>query len=206
MTYSQQNIPQFYLTMTVDMTAAIHFRKKVKSEGKRIGFNDMIIKAVAMGIAEHRGYTGFFDADGVVLRDSIDIGFAVSLEGGLIVPVIRAADKLGLVEMASVAKDLVEKARSNRLLPEECQGSVFSVSNLGMYRVEHFTAIVPPGESGILAVGRIDRKPYVVGRSIEIRPTVNYTLTSDHRVVDGVAAAKLCEAIRLRLEEPERLM
>jgi len=207
MTYSQQTIPQFYVTQVADMTEAMELRKKIKAEGTKVGFNDMIVKAVALAIVEQPEYAAFFDGDGLVYRSDVNIGVAVSLEsGGLIVPVVRNADKLSLVDLSEASKALIEKARTNKLVPEDYQGSVFTVSNLGMFGVEHFTAIVQPGESGILAVGQVARRPVAVGKSVEIRATMNVTLTSDHRIVDGVMAAKFCDTVRNLLEEPELLL
>jgi pyruvate dehydrogenase E2 component (dihydrolipoamide acetyltransferase) len=220
---SKHAAPHFYVTEAVDMSAAVHLRERLceelsrepsgnvsgkpAGEGVEVGFTDMIIRAAALALRELPRVAFLFTPEGFAVRDHMNVGLAVALEEeGLIVPVIRDADRKGLAEIAAAARDLARKARAHTLTTAECLGGVFTVSNLGMHGVEQFTAIINPGESAILAVGSLRKAPAVVEDRLEIRPLMRVTLSSDHRVIDGVLAARFVGRIKALLENPEGLL
>ena len=206
MSQSQREAPHFYLVMQVDMTDAVALRATLNADAERkIGFNDFLIRACALALkdvpAMARGW-----ADGQLrVRSSINIGLAVALEDGLMVPVVRDADTLSLDGVAAETARLIERARGKKLTPDEYEGGCLTISNLGMLGVDAFAAIVNPGESGILAVGRIAKRPVVVGDDIVARGMMTITLSADHRVVDGAIAARFLARIRELLESPDSL-
>lgn len=204
---SVQTAPHFYLTAAVEMSAALEFRKRLQDEGAAIGLNGLILRAAGLALREHPRVAWLFTPDGYLVRDHMNVGLAVALEDdGLMVPVIRDADRKSLAEVASAAKELATKARTKKLLPSDCTGGVFTVSNLGMHGVEEFTAIINPGESAILAVGSMQQAPMVVGERVDVRPIMRITLSSDHRTIDGVLAARFVGRIKALLENPQSLM
>ncbi|MCX7804105.1 MAG: 2-oxo acid dehydrogenase subunit E2 [Planctomycetota bacterium] len=205
MTYSAQYIPQFVVSTSVDGGPLQTLRKRLSDAGVRVTPTDVIVKACALAMRRFPDMAAVFDGDAIVLRGDINIGVAVSIEGGLIVPVIRNADRLPLAELASRSRALVEKARAGRLLPDEYRGGVFTVSNMGMLDVERFAAIVQPGETGILAVGRLREMP--VGRDGAVVPglRMEISLSADHRVVDGAYGAMFLGEVKRLLESPAEL-
>ncbi len=206
MSLSKREVPHFYLSMDVDMTEAIALREKLNAgKGKGIGFHDFILKACGMAMGEVPAMLGEWSKNSIVERNSVDIGIAVSLDEGLIVPVVRKADKRSLAQISAESRRLIEKARTKRLTPDEYEGGCFTISNLGMAGVDRFAAIINPGESGILGVGRIAKKPVVVKDQVAIRSMMNLTLSADHRVVDGATAAKFLARVRELLESPASL-
>jgi pyruvate dehydrogenase E2 component (dihydrolipoamide acetyltransferase) len=207
LTASMQEAPHFYLTRSISMEAAATWREKLNAlSPTKISFNDLIIKAVAMALRKHPYLNAAWMGDHIRLYQEIHIGFAVAVEEGLIVPVIRHADRKGLSEIATETATLAQKARERKLSPEEYTGSTFSISNLGMFGIEEFTAVINPPEAAILAVGAIQPMPVVKGDKIEIERRMRVTLSCDHRVVDGATGAAFLATLTELLEEPARLL
>lgn len=206
MSLSKREIPHFYLSMDVDMTEAIALREKLNAgKEKAVAFHDLLLKACAIAMRDAPAMLSAWSKSGIVERDTVDIGIAVALDEGLIVPVVRNIAKRSLGEISADSRRLIEKARSKRLTPDEYEGGCFTISNLGMTGVDSFAAIINTGESGVLGVGRIAKKPVIVNDAIVIRPMMNLTLSADHRAVDGGAAAKFLARVRDLLESPAKL-
>lgn len=211
MTWSAVNIPQFTLSVGVDMTAAAALRKRLIAEiDRKVTFTDLIVKAAAVALREHPDVASLFDPQPgrstVIRRSGLHVGVAVSIDDGLMVPVLRNADKLALVELSARIKELATRARSNRLTPDEYTGGVLTISNLGMLGVDEFKAIVNPGESAILACGTIVETPVVDSGEIVIRPILRLTGTFDHRTVDGAEGARYLSLVKHLLLEPGPLV
>lgn len=208
LTASMQEAPHFYLKISVSMDKVAQWRSRLNELAEvKISFNDFILKACALALRKHPLLNASWTGDAIRLFHDIHIGFAVAVEEGLIVPVLRHADRKGLAEIARETQALAEKARQRKLTPEEYTGSTFSVSNLGMFGIEDFTAVINPPEAAILAVGAIQPVP-VVSESgeIVIQRRMRLTLSCDHRVVDGATGAQFLQTLRQLLEEPERLL
>ena len=207
LTASMQEAPHFYLTRAVSMEAAATWREKLNAlSPHKISFNDLIIKAVAMALRKHPYLNAAWMGDHIRLYQEIHIGFAVAVEEGLIVPVLRHADRKGLSEIAAETVLLAQKARERKLAPEEYTGSTFSISNLGMFGIEEFTAVINPPEAAILAVGAIQPTPVVKDGQVVVERRMRITLSCDHRVVDGATGAAFLETFTQLLEEPARLL
>ncbi len=207
LTASMQEAPHFYLTRSICMEAAATWREKLNSlSSVKISFNDLIIKAVAIALRRHPYLNAAWMGDHIRLYQEVHVGFAVAVEEGLIVPVIRHADRKGLSEIAAETATLAQKARERKLSPEEYTGSTFSLSNLGMFGIEEFTAVINPPEAGILAVGAIQPVPVARGDKVEIERRMRVTLSCDHRVVDGATGAAFLGTLTELLEEPVRLL
>lgn len=200
--------PHYYVTMEINMEEILKLREALseKVQNAKISINTFIIKAVALAIKKYPIINSFVDNDQIILKEQINIGLAVALEEGLIVPVIREADKKGLSEIAYEERQLIEKAREGKLTPDEYSGGSFTISNLGMFDVTRFTAIINQPEVAILAVGKIKDTPIVQNGQIGIKPIMEVTLSSDHRVIDGAVAAKFLKRIKEILEDPLQLM
>jgi pyruvate dehydrogenase E2 component (dihydrolipoamide acetyltransferase) len=208
MTQSKMDAPHFYLTMDIDMDQAIEFRANLntlQSETK-VSYNDLIIKAAAKALARHSQVNGSFMQDRIVLHSRIDIGVAVAIEDGLITPVVRDADRKSLLAIAQEARSLAEKAKNRKLMPDEYSGSTFTISNLGMYDISHFTAIINPPEAAILAVGSVRQMPVVRDNQVVPGWRMQVTLSCDHRIVDGATGALFLQEFRRLLETPLALM
>jgi len=207
LTASMQEAPHFYLTRAVSMEAAATWREKLNAlSPHKISFNDLIIKAVAMALRKHPYLNAAWMGDHIRLYQEIHVGFAVAVEEGLIVPVLRHADRKGLSEIAAETVLLAQKARERKLAPEEYTGSTFSISNLGMFGIEEFTAVINPPEVAILAVGAIQPTPVVKDGQVVVERRMRVTLSCDHRVVDGATGAAFLETFTQLLEEPARLL
>jgi len=211
MTWSAVNIPQFALTLDIDMTAAGSLRKKILAETEvKVAFTGIIVKAAAVALGEHPDVASLFDMQQgigtVIRRAGLHVGVAVSIDDGLMVPVLKNADKLALVDLSAKVKDLAGRARSNKLTPDEYTGGVLTISNLGMLGIDEFKAIVNPGESAILASGTIKDTPVVVDGEVVIRPIIKMTGTFDHRAVDGAEGARYLSRVKELLLEPEQLV
>jgi pyruvate dehydrogenase E2 component (dihydrolipoamide acetyltransferase) len=189
------------------MENAIAFRESLNSfdEENKISLNDIIVKACATALQEHPEVNATFMRDKIRIFGDIHIGVAVAIEEGLITPVIRNVDKKGLRDISNEAKDIAARARSRKLKPEEYTGSTFTVSNLGMFGVDEFTAIINPPEAAILAVGAVAEKPVVEDGEIKIGRRMRMTLSSDHRVVDGALSARFMQTLKKILENPAAL-
>lgn len=203
LTESMQNSPHFYLTAEIDMEPAAALREKMKAQDKKISYNDLILKAVGLALKEHPHVNSYFKGNEVEILEDANVGFAVAVEQGLTVPVIKNANQKSLNEIGSEAKELAEKARAGKLHMTEIQGGSITVSNLGMYDVENFTAIINPPQSTILAISSIRKKPVVVDDEVRPGLRMNATLSSDHRMVDGVLAAEFMKTVKGLLENPE---
>ena len=208
MTESKTTVPHFYLTMEIDMEDAVHFRKSLNElhPESKVSFNDMVVRAVALALRKHPRVNASFRGEKIRWNEVIDVGVAVALEDGLITPIIRQCDTKDLTAIAGEMQTLAEKARRKRLKPEEYQGGTFTVSNLGMYEVEEFSAIINPPEGAILAVGAVTLKPVVWEAQIAARHRMKLTLSCDHRVVDGASGALFLQEMKKLLENPVSLL
>lgn len=197
--------PHVTINMEVEMDRARAIRKELNADctqEDRISYNDLIIKAAAQALTEYPALNGTIDAEEIIYHNYVHMGVAVALEDGLIVPVVRHADKKSLREVAREVKDLAQRARAERLSLDEVTGSTFTVTNLGMFGVDDFTPIINQPESAILGVGTIKERPVVVDGSIDIRLTMTLSLSFDHRLVDGSVAAEFLGRVRELLEKP----
>jgi pyruvate dehydrogenase E2 component (dihydrolipoamide acetyltransferase) len=199
-------VPTFYLTIEVDATELTALRGKInerfKDQGVKVSPNDLIIKATAMALARHPMVNAAWTDTAIRQYHDVHIGVAVAIEEGLITPVVRDAHKKGVTEIAREVKELAGRAREKKLKPEEYTGSTFSISNLGMFGIEEFTAIINPPEAAILAVGGIADKVVAEDGEMKIRPRMRVTLSCDHRVVDGATGAEFLQTLKRFLEDP----
>jgi len=211
MVESKTHVPHFYVSVQVDMTEAVKLRESLipifeAEKGVRLSFTHLFIKAVAMALEKYPQLNATVEDEEVRVWKDVNIGIAVSLEDGLIVPVLRGANKLDLFEIASQVSDLIARAREKRLKEDEFSGGTFTISNMGALDVESFIAIINIPEVAILATGRIADKPAVVDGQLAIRKMMTMTLSVDHRAVDGVTAAKFLQEIKKLLETPHLLL
>ena len=200
-------VPTFYLTVEIDMGEAMALRARVnerfKDQGIKTSPNDLVIKAVAVALRRHPFVNAAWTGDAIHLYEQVHIGVAVAIDEGLITPVIRDADRKGLTEIATEVKELAGRAREKKLKPEEFTGSTFSISNLGMFGIEEFTAIINPPEAAILAVGAVGPKVVVDDDgNMAIRQRMRVTLSCDHRVIDGATGAAFLQTLKQYLEDP----
>ena len=200
-------IPHFFLTTEVDMERASEARdalnKQLGDQGAgKVSFNDIIIKATAHALTKHPACNAWFQEDHIRYWHEVHIGMAVAVEDGLITPVIRNADSKSLADIGREAKELAERARNRRLQPNEYTGATFSVSNLGMFDIDQFTAVINPPEAGIIAVGSIVQKPVVVDGQLTPRRRMRITMSCDHRVIDGATGAAFLKTLKQMLENP----
>lgn len=200
--------PHFYLTMEINMDKAVQMRPSLNEFAApvKISFNDLVIKAVAAALKRHPAVNSSWLGDRIRTNYHVNIGVAVAVEEGLLVPVIRQADKKTLSELNLEVKAFAEKARSRKLQPEEMAGNTFTISNLGMFDIDEFTAIINPPDACILAVGSIVEKPVVRNGQIVPANIMKVTLSCDHRVVDGVTGAQFLQTLKSLLEDPARLL
>lgn len=210
---SMQTAPHFYVTVSVDATRLLQLRAQINeyaatlAEPVKVSVNDIVVKAVATTLTRMPQVNGSFDGERILYKKRVNVGMAVALEQGLIVPVVRDADKRGLIDLARESRRLAEAARGGKLKPEEMQGGTFTVSNLGMYDVESFTAIINPPESAILAVGSIIPTPVATpDRQVVVQDQMKMTLSSDHRALDGVIAARFLQQLKQLLEQPMAIL
>lgn len=204
---SKFTAPHFYLTIEVDMDNAIAARKSVNELGdSKISFNDLVIKACAMALKKHPYVNGSWLGDTIRLNPQVNIGVAVAVNEGLVVPVVNNADLKSMSYINAEVKELAGKAKAKKLSMAEMQGSTFTISNLGMFGVEEFTAIINPPDACILAVGTIVQKPVVKNNAIVIGNTMKLTLSCDHRIVDGAVGAQFLKTVRTYLQQPLMMM
>jgi len=209
MVQSKAPIPHFTVTVEVDMGAAMELRKSlnaIESNPEKLSVNDIILKATALALQRHPQINASFNNGQIRLYRRVHLGIAVALEDGLIVPVIRECDRKSLGEISREAKALIERARQKKLRPEEYSGGTFAISNLGMYDVVEFTAVIDPAHGAILAVGAIEEKPVVVTGQIVIRPRLRLTGAFDHRIIDGAMGARFLQELKRILENPVQLL
>lgn len=197
-------VPHFFLTAEIEMDRAAEMRKGINAldPDLKISINDIIIKVAAAALIQHPQVNASFQEKIVRYYQHADIGVAVAIEDGLITPVVRAADQKSLSQIAAEVRELAERARSKRLKPEEYTGATFSVSNLGMFGIDEFTAVINPPEGAILAIGAMSAKPVVRENEIVIRQMMRVTMSCDHRVIDGATGAKFLQTFKKILENP----
>jgi pyruvate dehydrogenase E2 component (dihydrolipoyllysine-residue acetyltransferase) len=200
-------IPHFFLTSEVDMERAAEARAALNKQigdkgGGKVSFNDIVIKATALALTRHRACNAWFQEDHIRYWNEVHIGMAVAVEDGLITPVIRNADVKSLAEIGHEAKELADRARNRRLQPSEYTGATFSVSNLGMFDIDQFTAVINPPEAGIVAVGSIVPKAVVMEGQVTARQRMRLTMSCDHRVIDGATGAAFLQTLKQMLENP----
>ena len=201
-------VPTFFLTAEYDATRAAELRAQLMEMGEqyKVSFNDIVIKAVALALAEHPEVNAHWLTDKIRHFNRIHVAMAVAVEDGLITPVLFDADRMTLWEISEKARELAKKARERRLMPEEYTGATFTVSNLGMFGIDQFTAIINPPEAGILAIGGVEEKPVVIDGQLEVRQRMRVTMSCDHRVVDGATGAKFLQTVRRYIENPLSLI
>jgi len=205
---SMQTAPHFYVTSVIDTDKLAALRQQINEYAAtdpapvKVSFNDLIVKAVAKALARMPQVNVSYAEDRLLQKKSVHIGVAVALEQGLIVPVLRNAHQRGILDIARETRRLAEAARDGKLRPEDFSGGTFTVSNLGMFDVDSFTAVINPPESAILAVGSITPTPVVVDNQVVVRNRMKVTLSSDHRAIDGATAARFLQEVKRLLEEP----
>jgi pyruvate dehydrogenase E2 component (dihydrolipoamide acetyltransferase) len=208
MAESKRVAPHFYVTSEIDMTEALKLRQGLNAlgEGTKISVTDMLVKAAARTLQEFPEVNASF-ADGKVrVYRRINIGIAVALDQGLVTPVLPDCDKKPLVQIAREAKELVERARTGRMRPEDLTPGTFTISNLGMFDVDEFVAVINPPEAAVLAVGSVIPRPVVLGGEVRVTDRMRVTLSADHRVIDGAVAARFLQRYKLFLEQPLHLV
>ena len=204
---SKFTAPHFYLTISLDMDNAIAARKSMNSnEGVKVSFNDMVIKAVSMALRKHPAINSSWMGDVIRRNNHVHIGVAVAVEEGLLVPVIRFADSKGLSQIGEEVKILAQKAKDKKLQPSEWEGNTFTISNLGMFGIEQFTAIINSPDSCILAVGGISQEPVVKNGQVVPGNIMKVTLSCDHRVVDGATGAAFLQTFKQYMENPVMML
>ena len=209
---SMQTAPHFYVTSVIDTGKLAELRKQINEFAAKdktpikVSFNDLIIKAVALTLVRMPEVNVSFAEDRLLQKKQVNVGVAVALEQGLIVPVVRNADQRSMLNLARETKRLAEAARQSKLRPEDFSGGTFTVSNLGMFDVDSFTAVINPPESAILAIGSITPTPVVVDGQVVVRDRMKVTLSSDHRAIDGAIAARFLQEVKRLLEEPFGLL
>ncbi|HXY42132.1 MAG TPA: pyruvate dehydrogenase complex dihydrolipoamide acetyltransferase [Vicinamibacteria bacterium] len=204
---SKFTAPHFYVTVEIDMDAAVALREEIlQAEEVKVSYNDLVVKACAKALTRFPVVNATWTGEAIQTHAEVHVGVAVSLPEGLITPIVRDADRKSVVTISAEIKDLAARAREKRLKPEEFAGSTFTVSNLGMFDVTEFTAIINPPESAILAVGAVRKQPVVVDDELTIGHRMKVTLSSDHRVVDGALAAQFLAEVRRLLESPISLL
>lgn len=208
MTEAKQTIPHFYLTIEIDMEEALALRTKLNQadENLKVSVNDMILKACAVAIEKYPIVNASFQNNQLVYPDGTHIGIAIAVDEGLLVGVVRHCEQKSLRRIAQESQVLVQKAREGKLLPDEMTGNTFTVSNLGMFGIDEFSAIINPPASAILAVGAVQKVPVVTGEgTIEARARMRVTLSCDHRVLDGAIGARFLQELKRVLENPVRM-
>ncbi|MCH1582017.1 MAG: pyruvate dehydrogenase complex dihydrolipoamide acetyltransferase [Flavobacteriales bacterium] len=204
---SKFTAPHFYLKLSVEMDAAVEARKAINAqEGVKVSFNDMVVKAVSLALKKHPAVNSAWMDTHIRTNDHVHIGVAVAVEDGLLVPVVRHADKKSLTEIGAEVKDYAGRAREKKLQPSDWEGNTFTISNLGMFGIEDFTAIINPPDACILAVGGISDVPVVRDGQVVPGKIMKLTLSCDHRVVDGAMGAAFLQEVKSLLEHPVRML
>jgi pyruvate dehydrogenase E2 component (dihydrolipoamide acetyltransferase) len=204
---SKFSAPHFYLTMSIDMDKAVESRAKLNEVSPvKISFNDMVLKAVALSLKQHPKVNSSWLGDKIRINHHVNIGVAVAVEDGLLVPVVRFADTKSLSQIGAEVKDFAQRAKDKKLQPADWEGSTFTISNLGMFGIDEFTAIINPPDSCILAIGGISQVPVVKGGQIKAGNVMKVTLSCDHRSVDGATGSAFLQTLKSMLEEPLRML
>ncbi len=187
----------------VDMTELVKYKDSLKAEGKAITITDMLVNITSCAIFENPIINSTLTDENIIIQDSINIGIAVAVENGLVVPCLKGVQDMGLGEISMKVKELVDRARNKKLMPDDMYGGTFTITNLGMFGIEGFTAIINPPESAILAVGAINKVPVVENYDhIVIKPVMEMSLTYDHRIIDGAPAAVFLQTLKKYIEKP----
>jgi pyruvate dehydrogenase E2 component (dihydrolipoamide acetyltransferase) len=209
LTESKQQIPHFYLTVDCELDALLKLRKELNERpgaSYKLSVNDLIIKATAIAIRQKRAVNAIWGGDKIYELTDIDVSVAVAIEGGLITPIVRKADQKGLATISAEMKDLAGRAKEGKLQPEDYQGGGFTISNLGMYGIKDFSAVINPPQACILAVGAGEQRPVVKNGALAIATVMSCTLSVDHRVVDGALGAEWLQVFKSLIEDPISLM
>ena len=203
-------VPHFFLTIEVDMGRAMEARRTINTmlerEGRKISLNDLIIRATAAALKRHPACNAHWLGDSIRLFNRVHIGVAVAVEDGLITPIIRNADLKGVAHIGAEVRELAGRAREKKLQPDEYTGATFSISNLGMFGIHEFTAVINPPEAGILAVGGVEEIPVVEAGQVVVRSRMKVTMSCDHRVIDGALGAAFLATLKGMLEEPAAIL
>ncbi len=206
MAESKRDIPHYYVTSSVNMGAAMEFRSSInaslEASGTKVSVNDLIVKAAALALRDHPEVNTSWEADNLYQHDSIDINIAIAIDGGLIAPFVPAADGKSLGAIARMTKDLGKRAREGGLTPEEYQGGTFTISNLGMFDVDEFIAVINPPQAAILAVGSVHETPVVRDGKVKVGHVMKLTVSADHRALDGATVATFLQSVKNYLENP----
>ena len=205
---SKFTAPHFYLSVTIDMENAMSARKSINSSiaPSKISFNDLVVKAVASSLKEHPQVNSSWLGDVIRYNNHVNIGVAVAVDDGLLVPVVRFADGKSLTQIGAEVKEFAQRAKDKKLQPEDWEGNTFTISNLGMFGIDEFTAIINPPDACILAIGGIQSKPVVKDGAVVAGNTMKVTLSCDHRVVDGVVGSMFLNTFKNYMENPVLLL
>jgi pyruvate dehydrogenase E2 component (dihydrolipoamide acetyltransferase) len=205
---SKFSAPHFYLTIDLDMDRAVDARQAINEAiaPEKVSFNDFVIKAVAVSLKSHPAVNAGWHGDFIRYNEHVHIGVAVAVEDGLLVPVVRHADTKALTQISNEVRDYAKRAKTKKLQPQDWEGNTFTISNLGMFGIEEFTAIINPPDSCILAIGSIRQEPVVKNGEIKIGNRMKVTMSCDHRVVDGVTGAQFLETFKKHIENPVVLL
>jgi pyruvate dehydrogenase E2 component (dihydrolipoamide acetyltransferase) len=201
-------IPTFYLTVELDLTRVMEMRAAMVALGDefKVSVNDVLLKAIAVALSQHPEVNAHWNGDHIRYHNRVHLGMAVATDDGLIVPVIWDADTKRMSEISREARELAKRARERKLRPEEFQGSTFSVSNLGMFGIDQFTAIINPPEAAIIAIGSSEDKLVVIDGDAVVRKRIRLTMSCDHRIIDGAVGAKFLQTLRRLVENPLMLV
>jgi pyruvate dehydrogenase E2 component (dihydrolipoamide acetyltransferase) len=207
---SKREVPHFYLTIDVDaeplMAARASINAELEASGEKISLNDLLIKACAVALRRVPAVNASFLGDSIAFHDRVDISVAVAIPDGLVTPVVRSADQLGVLSIARIVKDLAARAKDKKLKPEEMQNGTFSISNLGMFGIDEFSAVINPPEGAILAIGAVRDEPVVKKGAVVPGKKLAMTMSCDHRVVDGAVGAEWLKVLRSIVESPLRML
>jgi len=209
MTESKQQAPHFYITMEIDMEAALALRQQLNAilpEESAVSVNDLLIKAAAIALKQFPNINASFAGDEIRIHNRVNIGIAVARKVGLVTTVLQDADKKSLAQIALESRELVARAREGRMKAEEMIGGTLNISNLGMFGVEHFIAIISPPQAAVLAIGAVQQAPIVKDGQLAVGTRMKATISADHRVTDGAEAARFMQAFKAALEQPMQLM
>jgi len=200
---AKQQIPHFYLTVESNVDKLINLRKKINENNSvKVSFNDLIVKAIGLAMKKNPNTNVYWQNDQIYQLNDIDVSVAVAIDEGLITPIIKNADSKGLNIISSEIRELAKLAKTNSLRPDQYSGGSITVSNLGMFGISEFAAIISPPQASILAVGKIIKKPVVLNDSVKVGNTLKSTLSADHRVLDGAVAGKLLKDFNDIIEDP----
>ena len=209
MTTAKQELPHFYVTTEVDAAPIMDLRRQANDllpEDQKLSVNDFIVKAAGLALRQFPNLNASIDGDEIVRHGDINVGIAVAIEGGLLTVVVRGADQKPIAAISEESRIMAGRAREGKVRPEDVEGSTFTVSNLGMFGVDHFIAIINPPEAAILATGSVQRVPVVDGEQVRIGQRLKVTISADHRVTDGAEAARWLVVFRQMIESPLQLM